>query len=153
MVRVLAQFDDHRSASAAVQALVAASFDPADIQLRALRPDGSSPRLPVQVQNHIVHGFFLGGLIAVPFGVGVGLTTTEGTVASFVAVAAGLGAAAGAAMGIGSWGVTTSRRAVPADAEGFVTVVTVPEGRAASAREVLRRLGGQDATTRLIDPS
>ena len=151
MVRVLAQFDDIKAAMAAVQALVAASFGVDDLALRALRPDGTSPNVPILERNHVFLGFVAGAIVGGIGGTVIGVTSDVNmTIGSAIAVAGGVGAALGAAIGIGSWTVRIDRSHVPHDATGFVAVVVVPEGRSEAAREVLMRVGGRDASPRLI---
>ncbi len=151
MTRVSARFDDHKAASAAIQALIAASFNPEELQLRALVPDGSLPEIPIRTRSHLIPGFFLGGLVGAALGVSIGLV--EGGVqpaTSYGALVAGIGATGGAAIGIGSWAVVAPRRYVPSDAQGLVVVVSVHEGRADQAAAILAANGGTEATPRLV---
>ena len=151
MDRVRAEFADQKTAFRAVKLLVAESFPVEALELRALRPDGTSPEVPVQERSHIVPGFLIGGLAGATFGVGVGVATgSMEQLVSFVAFGGGVGAAAGGAIGIGSWAVNPSARHVPDDATGFVVVAEVPEPRAEATDARLRELGGRDSTPRLV---
>lgn len=153
MVRVLAEFDDPGAAFDAVQGMAASSYNVDDLELRAVCADGTSPDIPVREESYVVLGFFGGGVLGILGGIVVSLTAlpNTGTPASTVAVGIGLGAAVGAAMGIGWWRVRIAKQQVPADATGFVLVVTVPEGRVPATRADLERLGGREAAPRLID--
>ncbi|MBX2797755.1 MAG: hypothetical protein KTR31_08810 [Myxococcales bacterium] len=146
MRRVIAQFQGQDSAIAAVHGMVARSYSVDDLSLRALRPSGDAVDVPIGVQSHLFHGLVIGGLLAVPIGTAIGWTTVSADMAlTFGVLSSGAGAAVGGAIGLGSWAVHISKRAIPADASSFVVVATVPEGRAEAAATLLEHLGGVDA--------
>ncbi|MEN0061945.1 MAG: hypothetical protein AAGA48_07310 [Myxococcota bacterium] len=153
MDRTLAEFPDGKAAVAAVNELVAGSFNAEDIEFFAVRADGSSVPVPIRYQSEVGRGFVLGGILSLPVGIGFAMSLGLQASPSLAILVGGLGCALGATLGVGWWSVRADRSSIPRDATRFVLAVKGPAGRTAHAQSVMQQAGGTDATPRATPPA
>ncbi len=153
MDRTLAEFPDGKIASAAVERLIAGSFDKADIELYAVSPNGSSVPVPILHRSQFGRGFLLGGVLSLPVGVALVVSLGLDSSPSLGVLVVGLGCALGATLGVGWWDVTVDASSIPDDAERFVLAVRGPAARMPQAQILMQEAGGTDATPRPTAPA
>lgn len=151
--RTLAEFGDGKTAAAAVERLIANSFDKADVELFAVRPDGTSVAVPILHRSQFGRGFLLGCLLSLPIGVAMVASFGLDTSPSLGVLVVGLGGALGATLGVGWWDVRADGSAIPGDAQRLVLAVRGPAARLEHAQAVMQEAGGSDATPRAAAPA
>ncbi|MEO0602225.1 MAG: hypothetical protein AAF211_12360 [Myxococcota bacterium] len=153
MDRTLAEFADGKTATKAVEQLIASSFDMADMELFAVPEEGASVRVPIRHRSEFGRGFLLGGLLSFPLGVFFVVQLGVESSPSLGLLVVGLGCALGATLGVGWWSVSADRSAIPEGSHRLVLAVRGPPPRLAHAQSVMQEAGGSDATPRDTAPA